>query len=173
MTNAVLKNILGRRSVRKFTDEQVPRSMLEEIVRAGIWAPIAMHGETHRFTVLTDKKLMSALAATVRDALSLAEGYDFYSPAAFVIVSEESGNPNAIANCACAMQNMMLASYSFGLGSVWVNQIKNCFDKPEVRAMLTKLGVPENHGVYGCLSIGWAAERPAEGERDEAVVRWN
>lgn len=172
MTNAVLKNIQDRRSVRKFTDEPVPRTMLEEVVRAGIWAPTGNHIETHRFTVLTDHSIINELATAVRTALNLPESYCFYAPAAFVIVSEDGENPNAIANCACAMQNMMLASYSFGLGSVWINQLKSCCDDPAVRAILDRLKVPAEHKVYGCLSIGWAAEKPAAGERDESVVRW-
>jgi hypothetical protein len=29
-------------------------------------------------------------------------------------------------------------------------------DDPDVRAFLTRLGIPENHCVYGCAALGYA-----------------
>ena len=62
------------------------------------------------------------------------------------------------------MENIYLASEALGLGCVWINQLKDCFDNPQVRALLTEFGIPENHGVYGCAAVGYRADRPAAKE---------
>lgn len=60
-------------------------------------------------------------------------------------------------DCACALENIFLAAKSLGIGSCWINQLRQTCDDPDVRAFLTKLGVPENHKVYGCAALGYAS----------------
>ena len=38
-----MENLLTRRSVRKFKPDMVPREVLEQIVRAGTYAPTGMN----------------------------------------------------------------------------------------------------------------------------------
>lgn len=57
--------ILGRRSVRKYTDEPVSREDLEDIVRAGMHAPSACNSQCWRFIVLSDRDEIGRLAETV------------------------------------------------------------------------------------------------------------
>ena len=45
-------------------------------------------------------------------------------------------------DCACALENIFLAAKSLGIGSCWINQLGQTCDDPDVRAFLTKLGVP-------------------------------
>lgn len=40
---------------------------------------------------------------------------------------------------------------------MWINQLSDTCDVPEVRAVLTEFGVPENHKVFGVAAIGYAA----------------
>ena len=53
--NEVMKNILTRRSTRKFTDEQVPKEILKDIVDAALHAPSGMGKQSWSFTVVTNK----------------------------------------------------------------------------------------------------------------------
>lgn len=51
------------------------------------------------------------------------------------------------------------------------DKIKGAFaksDDPDVRAFLTKLGVPESHKVYGCAALGYA---PADAPVKEKKVK--
>ena len=88
--------------------------------------------------------------------------YNLYCPAALIIPSNVEGG--AWDN-ACAMENIMLAAHSMGVASVWINQLSDTCDDPRVRAMLTELGVPEEHKVFGMAALGYAAAepRPADG----------
>ena len=73
-------------------------------------------------------------------------------PPTLVIVSNEPTQWWAAMDCACALENIFLAAKSLGIGSCWINQLRQTCDDPDVRAFLTKLGVPENHKVYGCAA---------------------
>lgn len=54
--NEVMENILTRRSVRAFLKKEIPMEELEQIVKAGAYAPSAMNRQTWKFTVLTDRE---------------------------------------------------------------------------------------------------------------------
>ena len=84
--NEVMKNILTRRSTRKFTDEQIPKEILRDIVDAALHAPSGMGKQTWTFTVITNRDVIARLAETMRVALG-REHYDMYKPTALIIPS--------------------------------------------------------------------------------------
>lgn len=170
--NQIIRNILTRRSVRSFKKEPLSREELETIVLAGIYAPTGMNIETRRFTVVTDESGIAALEKEVARAAERGDDYNFYGPSAFIMVSEETDNRNGLANCACALENMMLAAWSLGIGSVWINQFKLVCDDAGIRALLDALEIPANHTVWGCLSLGYPEREPERRKKDESVVRW-
>ena len=108
----------------------------------------------------TGKKIQS-LARAVGKALGRDESYNMYSPEVLIICSNEKDNKFKEVDNACAMENIYIASTALGLGCVWINQLKDCFDTPEVRKHLNDLGIPENHGVFGCAAIGYPADGSA------------
>ncbi len=165
----LLELIKKRRSVRKFKNEPVDREKLDKIVEAAVWAPSGMNTQSWLFTVLTDRNEIKRLYTAVGAALGKS-GYNFYDPAVFIICSEPEDNSNGLANVSCAMQNIMLEAADMGVGCVWINQLKDTCDDPEVRAVLTSLGVPENHKVWACASLGVADETAADKPRKAGTV---
>ena len=167
--NEVMKNILTRRSTRKFTDEQVPKEILKDIVDAALHAPSGMGKQSWSFTVITNKDVISRLAETMRVALG-REHYDMYKPAALIIPSNLRENPLGRDDNSCALENIFLAAHSYGVDSVWINQLGAVCDDEKVRAMLDEFGIPSDHVVYGIAALGYAApdapykERTCAGE---------
>lgn len=121
-SNAVIENILDRRSVRAFTEEPVSREDLEAVVTCGQWAPSAMNRQEWCFVVVDDAGKIARLAETMRVVLG-RDAYDMYRPAAIVLVGHVKGASFGREDDGCAMQTMMLAAHSLGLGSVWINQL--------------------------------------------------
>lgn len=135
MSNKVLENIKSRRSVRTYTERQVSAGDLNLILEAAAYAPSG-HSETYCC---------------------------YYHAPTLVIVSNEPTRWWAPMDCACALQNIFLAAKSLGIGSCWINQLGQTCDDPDVRAFLTRLGIPENHRVYGCAALGYApADAPVK-----------
>ena len=168
-TNAVVENILGRRSVRAFTDERVDREDLETIVACGQWAPSAMNRQEWCFVVLNDPERIALLAEVMRQAMGRDE-YDMYGPAAIVIVGHAKGAEFGREDDGCAMQTMMLAAHSLGVASVWINQLQGICDVPEVRSQLDALGLPADYEVHGICALGHAAAPGKAHDRKSQVV---
>lgn len=64
--DAVLDVILRRRSTRcGYTDRAVPMPVLESIIKCGLAAPSSKASEPWRFTVVTDRSLLDAIATKV------------------------------------------------------------------------------------------------------------
>lgn len=168
--NQVIENIKTRRSVRSFSEKPISREDLSAIVEAGQYAPTAMNRQNFQFTVLTNKSKLEQLAQVIREAIGEGAGYNFYAPAALVLLSCDRENSNGMLDCACALENIFLAAHSLGIGSVWINQLRDICDKPAVREVLCALGLPENHVVWGMAALGYAAEAPSAPVRRSKVV---
>lgn len=160
--NPTIQTILTRRSCRSFQKKSVPKKIVEVLLDCALSAPSGMNLQTWQFTALLDPKKIQMLAKAVRMALSRPETYDMYDPPVLIITSNEKGSRFCAVDNACAMENIHLACHSLGLGCVWINQVGDCFDHPEVRKLLQQWGIPQNHGVYGCAAIGYKDGEPQE-----------
>lgn len=159
--NAVMENLLTRRSVRAFEKKEIPADVLEQILETAIYAPSGMGKQTWQFTAVTDRAKIQKLAAAVEKDLG-RQGYNMYEPEVIIIPSNERDSRFGIEDNACALENIFLAAHSFGVGSVWINQIRDICDLPSARSLLTEWGVPENHVVYGIAALGYPAPAPAK-----------
>ncbi len=157
--NEVMQAIMNRRSVRKFTDKPVPKEILADLAQAALHAPSGMGKKTWKFTVISDSAKIRALAAAMEKELG-RNGYDMYAPSALIIPSNLRDSRFGVEDNACALENIFLAAYSYGVGSVWINQMRDICDAPVIRKMLTDLGIPDNHVVYGMAALGYADQEP-------------
>lgn len=160
MNNELIELIKSRHSVRSFTDEPIPKETLRAIAEAAVYAPSAMNRQCWHFAVLTDKNEISALAEAVKRVGGLDERYCFYHPAALIISSADKNIAMGRDDCACALQNIFLAARALGIGSVWINQIRDYCDVPEIRDILRDYGIPDGYAVYGAAALGYAAKPP-------------
>lgn len=138
--NETLQTIKARRSVRAYMEQQVSAEDLNLILEAATYAPNGMHLETWHFTAIQNKEVLKELNDKIKGAFA------------------KSDDPHTI----------FLAAKSLGIGSCWINQLGQTCDDPDVRAFLTKLGVPESHKVYGCAALGYA---PADAPVKEKKVK--
>lgn len=167
--NNVLETIKARRSVRAYDNRQVPLGDLQEILEAATYAPSGMHYETWHFTAIQRTETLTELNNRIKGAFAKSSDSRlqergasstyccYYHAPTLVIVSNEPTQWWAGMDCACAIENMFLAAQSLGIASCWINQLGTTCNDPEVRALLTSLGVPEGHQVYGCVALGYAA----------------
>lgn len=155
--NSVIENILTRRSVRAFTEKEISKEDLDILVKCALYAPSARNLQTWKFTVLSKKEDIRELTAVIGKTLG-REGYDMYNPAALIIPSNKADSPYGRDDNACALQNIFLAAHSLGIGSVWINQLNGICGEPEVRKVLNKFEIPEDHIVFGMAALGYSAD---------------
>lgn len=163
--NEVIQNILTRRSVRAFQDTPVEREKIDVMLQCAVHAPSAMNRQTWHFSAVLSKEKIRKLAAAMGAAMG-NPNYNLYCPAAIIIPS----NSGCADDNACALQNIMLSANSMGVSSVWIDQLRDTCDDAAVRAILTELGVPEDHKVYGIAALGYAVAEPKPVEKKYPVT---
>ncbi len=169
--NAVMENLVTRRSCRAFTHQPIPRDQLADILRAAACAPSGMNRQTWEFIAVTNQEKIRELADVIASVLG-REQYDMYRPAAVILTTNLKDGRFSREDNACALENIFLAAHSYGIGSVWINQLLGICDEPDIRRVLTELGVREDHAVYGTAALGYpAAELPGEVEKT-GVIRF-
>lgn len=55
------KNLFTRRSIRKYTDQPVPKAMIEDILKAAMVAPTAVNDKQWLFYVVENSELKNSL----------------------------------------------------------------------------------------------------------------
>ena len=163
--NEVLKNIVTRRSVRKYKSEPVAKDALENILTAGLYAPSAMNTQNWMLTVVDDTQKLEELKNAMAKALNRPDYHRFYGASVLVIVTVPADYVHGAVDSACVLENMFLAAHAENVGSVWINQLKDCCNDPDVRRILTSYGIPENHVSFGSGAFGYAdCKLPADRE---------
>ncbi len=169
--------IKGRRSVRRYQEENLEPELLQRLLDVAWHAPTGVNNRQVRFTVVDDRKKLAAFHAEVMAGLSrlvradaLPEALAFY--AEFVRLWEEQGvdvlfrgAPHLLVasvpqDAVCPMQDCMIALSYFelfaqanGVGTVWDGLAKIAINDllPESRA---RLGIPDDHLIGYAMAFG-------------------
>lgn len=168
----ILQLIDQRRSRRKYTEERVDRALLEKIVKAGQDAPSGVNAQNLRFTVVRDQAYFAPLQAEIGKAMVRENYKGFFNADTMIFISAPKESNNRLADTGCAMQNMMLAASYLGVGSCWVNQLRDICDVPAIRDILHKLEIPADHSVTAALALGMPAEAPLGDRENKTEVHW-
>lgn len=173
ITNETMNTLLTRRSVRAFLPTPISDEILDQILNAALYAPSGQGKQTWHFTAVSAPDKIQYLARAIGQKLG-RESYDFYKPQILIIPSNLRNNRHGMEDNACALENIFLAAWSYGIGSCWINQCRLYCDEPEVRDILTQWGVPENHTVYGMAALGYPApgsSRPVNKTGTISIIR--
>ncbi|MGI6181214.1 MAG: nitroreductase family protein [Agathobaculum sp.] len=167
-----LMNIIkSRRSTRAFQPELPPKEQIMQLVEAAEWAPSGVGKFLWHFTVVYNAEKSYKLARAVAAVDNRGPEYNFYGSPVQIIISYKRDEHHAFVDGAAAMENLLLMATELGLGSCWINQLRETCDKPEVRTLLTEYGVPEDHIVICSASIGYIAkETPAKPRKEGKVT---
>jgi len=183
-SNPVLDNIYSRRSVRNFTEQDVPDEVIEEIIRAGTFAPTAVNKQPWRFVIIKNRQHVTECAERARTGflrlfgrnpgmegfvnwLSNPKADIFYGAPVLILVFS---SPDAVtdSDCALAAQNMMLAAWSFGVGSCWIGLARALGSD---REFLKEAGVPDDHKLIAPLIFGYPSKpNPKAPTRNSNVI---
>ena len=173
-----LDAIITRRSTRSYKPDAVERDKLEKIIEAGRFAPSGGNNQTNHFFVVQDKKILDKLATLAQEAFAKMEvtpetysslktsillskkgGYVFhYNAPVLIIVANQKNYGNNMADCAVAVENMMIAANELDLGSWWINQIHWLTEDEKIFSCLRELGMKENERVFASMALGYAKD---------------
>lgn len=180
--NEVTKTIENRRSVRKYRPEQIKDEELEAIIRAGLYAPSAVNQQSWHLTVIRNKEILDSLSRSAKETLAAGDneylkGYAkmekfhvFYNAPTAVLVSFDKGAMAPMADCSAAIQNMLLAAESFGIGSCWIGLTSMYFTDTSKNGAF---GIPATHKPYFAVTFGYPdGRKPSAPARREDTVNF-
>jgi nitroreductase len=155
-----MEAILTRRSIRKYTDRPVPKTLVNDLLRAAMAAPSAGNEQPWQFVVVRDRKVL--------DVVANANPYGGMARDAQVVVIicgdlDRDQRPGFwVQDCAAATENLLIAANAAGLGAVW------CGTYPREERMgpiAAILGLPENVVPFAVVPLGYPGEQPAKVDR--------
>lgn len=167
--NEVLNAIRNRRSIRRYKPGQITDGELQAILDAGIDAPSAMNEQPWRFVAIQNPAVMEKVIGLIRSELS-HESSPFYGAPTLVLVFSDSRAISPVSDASLAIENILLAAASVGVGSCWINCVIDLFRSAKGRGFQKELGVPEGYQCVGSVVLGYPDEAPAAKPRNRNVV---
>ena len=183
----LVEAIRGRRSVRKFKAQEVSREKLEKILDLAMWAPSGMNRQQWYFVVVRGEKrepllkvfdssfeiFRPDLEKVFSGKSKILEGmkhfFQTYGGAPIFILAYAGKSASGqwdTHSTAVALQNLFLAAYAEGLGTVWSDGI--LVKEPEINALM---GV-EGMKLVAVVPVGYPDEVPRVPPRREGRVQW-
>jgi nitroreductase len=164
-----LNTLLSRRSIRKYTEEPVSESDLQDVIKAAMEAPSAGNEQPWHFVIINDRKVLDQIPAFHPHSQMVKS-----APVAILIcgdLDKEKHKGYWTQDCSAATQNMLLAVHTKGLGGVWVG----VYPRDErVEGFRKLLNIPGNVIPFALVPIGHPAEeKPPGGRFDPSRIHTN
>lgn len=191
----VLEAIRTRRSVKQFADTPVPKSLIEQVVEGGLWAPSGQNLQPARFWVITDRDVLSELESALhayglklkkflpilrlfvarfkgekgpRVFRSLRPALFNGAPALVLVGADRNSSTTYTKDCTLATMNLMLAAHGLGLGSCyfgWTALLNRMADWKR------RLDIPSEVEIVDGIGLGYpSGERQAPPRKSAAEV---
>jgi nitroreductase len=157
MSEELLNFLISRRSIRKFKPNPVPDELILKILDVARYAPSARNSQPWVFIVVKDPEIKKKLANIHIWAKPLEN-----APLGIVIACNTELSPESYqVDCANATMQVMLAAHALGLGTVWLQTLRNINEIQEI------VGLPKNYVPVAMLALGYPDERPSPKKRKE------
>jgi nitroreductase len=196
--NEVLETIYNRRSVRDFKKKEVSDDLVQEIIRAGCYAPNNLNKQPWGFVVIKNKESMKKLSDKAKDfwieqaktnpevikaaetdplfknllnMMSKPDFSIFYNAPVMIMVLARSDAMFPQIDCSLAAENMMIAARSLDIGSCWIGLAMPLGNN---RKLLTEVGVPSEYNLVAPLIFGYPTkmDQPATPRNEDVFIKW-
>lgn len=152
--------IFNRRSIRKYTRQEISEEKIEILLRAGMAAPSAGNEQPWHFVVIKDKDILLSIPKFHPYAQMLRE-----ADCAIVVCGDlvlETNKGFWVQDCSAATENILIEATDLGLGSVWLGVHP---DKDRVKPVQTLLGLPETVIPLCIIALGYPTDSKTPTDR--------
>jgi len=151
MSQGLIDTIFSRRSIRRYTEEQVSEKEIKTILEAAMAAPSASNRKPWHFVVVTERETLNRLAEAHKYAKMLNE-----APLCVSVCGDQSVSERFwVQDCSAATENLLLAVTALGLGAVWCGVHPS---QERVKEISKILGIDAPFVPLNLIAIGHPAE---------------
>lgn len=172
---AVINNIMNRKSVRSFTGDKLSEEQITTLLKAAMAAPSAINIQPWSFIVVDDDAIKQKVWGDNWQAeMFLKSGAVFVICGQTSSMRKPSGQPDAepvkwenpfwYEDCSAAAENLLLAAEAMGLGAVWTASYPV---EDRMKPYIDGLGIPEGTLPLCAIPVGYPA-----GD-DQPKDKWN
>jgi nitroreductase len=182
--NDTLKHIRNRKSVRVYRPMQVKDSELQAVIQAGQYAAAGTESQSLHITVIQNVEMLEKMTGIFKDEFKKAGGDAekqfgenpdfkiFYGAPTGIIVSGGEKSPYALVDCAAAVENMLIAAESLGLGTCWLQMNMIIFEGEKGKELVKELRIPDGYKPLYTFALGYKAEDTGSEMRGENAVTY-
>lgn len=141
-----------RRSMRKFTEQELSQDEVVTLLRAALMAPSSKGTHAWEFVVVDDKELLAGLSQCKDKGAELIAG----APLAVVVLADPAISDVWVEDASVAATMLLLQAEDLGLGACWV-QMRNrsmADGKPAEEMVRNLLHIPEHLRVLAVVAVG-------------------
>ena len=148
----MIKTILNRRSIRKYTGDSVSCDQLMTLVRAGMAAPSSRDTRHFNFVIVDDEAVINKLLEGLPYSKMLASAKHAIIVTSDLSVAHGGAETDYwVQDCSAAAQNILLAASALGLGACWTAAHPR---EERVNFVKEALGLPENVSPLCVIAVG-------------------
>ena len=164
--NDLLEIMRTRRSVRKYTAQEISDEDVKKILSAALLAPSGHSKYPCEFIVVKNRETLDKMSqCRVNVAKMLETAF-----AAVVVIADKEKSDTIVEDSSVAMMNMELEATSLGIGNCWI-QIRGRNDSADGSTceeyLRGILNFPEKFACQSILALGYPEKMPRQRELDK------
>lgn len=169
MADQVLETMKQRSSARAYGAEKLTKTELNSILEAGLQAPTGMNRQEIRFSVVRgDNPILEELDEEKR-RLRGQEKQDsnfYYGASVLIFLSAEDDFKWSKVDAGIAVQNMVLAAESLGLGTLIIGCVYDALHGEKKEYFSRALQIPAGYSFEIALAVGHKTDNKTPHEYD-------
>ena len=169
--NETIKNLVERRSCRKYSSTQIKEDELNSVLKAGEYAPTGMGMQSPIIVVLQNKSIIDKLSKINAKIMGKDEDPFYGAPTVLVVLADKNIG-TYIEDGSLVLGNLMNAAYSLGLGSCWIHRANEEFETDEGKELLKEWNISENYVGIGHCILGYPEEKSEAKPRKDGYIRF-
>lgn len=145
-------DFLGRRTVRKYTNEAISDNEIKEILKTALTAPTGRNTKSVEFILIKDKKILKDIAQSKKPIQNMPVDSAF----SILVIGDKDKSDTWIENCSIALTTMQLKAWDMNIGSCWLQlRERKSIDNISSETLIsTLLNIPKNYGILALMTFG-------------------
>lgn len=196
MTNEVLENMMTRRTIRRFSKEQVREEELQAVLDAGMYAPSAGGRQGVLFVVSQNREMNEKLGRIKRNNSTVKMSTDtvyisreqpsiaddpnifnaFYDAPTVITLFVPKNFLFGPYDASAAAENMLLAAHSIGLGGCYIGSAWESFADPYGQEVLREWNIRTDYFAALHVLLGYPKDEQApksKARKEGRIIRVN